>query len=240
MLDLVAEEPAIRARLASILSPGDLLLFGGSALIRNYDGTPAAATNSLYVLDSSGTLLDRYDKAHLVPLGEYVPARPLMTPPRPRPADARRHRLPPRAGTADARAARLSRGGHPDLLRDHLSRQGRRRGASSGVDRQHLERCVVRHVGTTGASGTGAAARDRGRTADRARHADRDQRGDRRARPDRRQHRPASGRGEVAADAAAAAADAVRALCPLDEFRLRLAVACGRGRIAAAALTAGI
>jgi apolipoprotein N-acyltransferase len=79
VLDLVAEQPAIRARLASILSPGDLLLFGGSALIRNADGSPAAATNSLYVLDSSGRLLDRYDKAHLVPLGEYVPARPLMS-----------------------------------------------------------------------------------------------------------------------------------------------------------------
>ncbi len=79
VLDLVAEEPALRAHLASILSPGDLLLFGGEALIRNADGTPAAATNSLYVLDSTATLRGRYDKSHLVPLGEYVPARPLMT-----------------------------------------------------------------------------------------------------------------------------------------------------------------
>lgn len=77
--DLVDEEPAVRARLASVLSPGDLLLFGGEALIRNTDGTPAAATNSLFVLDSAGTLHGRYDKSHLVPLGEYVPARPLMT-----------------------------------------------------------------------------------------------------------------------------------------------------------------
>ena len=79
VLDLVAEEPAVRAHLASILSPGDLLLFGGEALIRNADGTPAEATNSLFVLDSAGTLRGRYDKSHLVPLGEYVPARPLMT-----------------------------------------------------------------------------------------------------------------------------------------------------------------
>ena len=79
VLDLVAEQPAIRARLASILAPGDLLLFGGEALIRNADGSPAAGTNSLYVLDSTGRLLNRYDKAHLVPLGEYVPARPLMS-----------------------------------------------------------------------------------------------------------------------------------------------------------------
>lgn len=79
VLDLVAEQPQVRARLASILASGDLLLFGGSALIRNTDGSPANATNSLYVLDSTGRLLDRYDKAHLVPLGEYVPARPLMS-----------------------------------------------------------------------------------------------------------------------------------------------------------------
>ena len=79
VLDLVAEEPAIRTHLASLLSPGDLLMFGGEALIRNGDGSPAAATNSLYVLDSSGRLLDRYDKSHLVPLGEYLPARPLMS-----------------------------------------------------------------------------------------------------------------------------------------------------------------
>ena len=79
VLDLVAEDPALRAHLASILAPGDLLLFGGEALIRNFDGTPAAATNSLFVLDSGANLLGRYDKSHLVPLGEYVPARPLMT-----------------------------------------------------------------------------------------------------------------------------------------------------------------
>lgn len=77
--DLVAEDPAARAHLASLLSPGDLLLFGGIALIRNPDGTPAEATNSLYVLDADANLLGRYDKSHLVPLGEYVPARPLMT-----------------------------------------------------------------------------------------------------------------------------------------------------------------
>ncbi len=79
VLDLVAEDPALRAHLASFLSPGDLLLFGGESLIRNFDGTPAAATNSLFVLDSNANLLGRYDKSHLVPLGEYVPARPLMT-----------------------------------------------------------------------------------------------------------------------------------------------------------------
>jgi apolipoprotein N-acyltransferase len=72
-------DPALRARLASVLGPGDLLLFGGVAAIRDADGQLTALTNSLFAIDAAGTLLGRYDKAHLVPLGEYVPARQLMT-----------------------------------------------------------------------------------------------------------------------------------------------------------------
>lgn len=76
---LVEEDAGIRARLASVLQPGDLLLFGGVSLIRDAGGRVTAATNSLYAIDSAARLHGRYDKAHLVPLGEYVPARPLMT-----------------------------------------------------------------------------------------------------------------------------------------------------------------
>lgn len=75
---LVEEDPALRARLASVLGPGDLLLFGGVAAVRNARGEVTALTNSLFVLDAKGNLHGRYDKAHLVPLGEYVPARALM------------------------------------------------------------------------------------------------------------------------------------------------------------------
>lgn len=75
---LVEEDPALRARLAASLRAGDLLLFGGVAAIRDGQGMVTALTNSLFVLDAAGVLHGRYDKAHLVPLGEYVPARAVM------------------------------------------------------------------------------------------------------------------------------------------------------------------
>ncbi|QXQ06849.1 apolipoprotein N-acyltransferase [Sphingosinicellaceae bacterium] len=74
----VEDDPQVRAVLASVLKPGDLLMFGGEALVRDTHGEITAATNSLFVLDSAGILHGRYDKAHLVPLGEYVPARGIM------------------------------------------------------------------------------------------------------------------------------------------------------------------
>ena len=76
---LVEEDPALRRRLASVLGPRDLLLFGGVAANRAANGEIVTLTNSLFALDSSGKIHGRYDKAHLVPLGEYVPARALMT-----------------------------------------------------------------------------------------------------------------------------------------------------------------
>ena len=75
----VEEDPAIRARLAAVLRRDDLLLFGGLAINRDNAGNVVSLTNSLFVLDATGKLQGRYDKAHLVPLGEYVPARALMT-----------------------------------------------------------------------------------------------------------------------------------------------------------------
>jgi apolipoprotein N-acyltransferase len=38
-----------------------------------------AATNSVYALEPLGRIVGRYDKAHLVPYGEYLPMRPVLS-----------------------------------------------------------------------------------------------------------------------------------------------------------------
>jgi apolipoprotein N-acyltransferase len=44
------------------------------------DGQLSGAGNSVWSLDSRGALGQRYDKAHLVPYGEYLPMRTLLAP----------------------------------------------------------------------------------------------------------------------------------------------------------------
>ena len=68
-----------RARAASMVGPGDVLLTGGIAL-NSSDGTRVtSAANSVFVFGQGGRLFGRYDKAHLVPYGEYLPMRPLLS-----------------------------------------------------------------------------------------------------------------------------------------------------------------
>ena len=80
-LDWYLEPPAFtRARLAGLLGPGDLMLTGAVKLEPNSDRTDVlGARNSLFVLDRQGRLGPRYDKAHLVPYGEYLPMRPILS-----------------------------------------------------------------------------------------------------------------------------------------------------------------
>lgn len=61
------------------VSERDVLLTGGIAL-RSKDGIQvSSAANSVFVLGEGGLFVGRYDKAHLVPYGEYLPMRPILS-----------------------------------------------------------------------------------------------------------------------------------------------------------------
>jgi apolipoprotein N-acyltransferase len=68
-----------RIRATSLLGPGDRLLTGGIAVQRTNGGSGLRAENSIYALGPGGRIIGRYDKAHLVPYGEYLPMRPLLS-----------------------------------------------------------------------------------------------------------------------------------------------------------------
>jgi apolipoprotein N-acyltransferase len=72
-------EPDARVALAEILGPQDLLLTGGPSAKPTADGAHYIYHNSVFALDPSGELRWRYDKAHLVPFGEYLPLRAILT-----------------------------------------------------------------------------------------------------------------------------------------------------------------
>ena len=69
----------VRARIAAMLGPRDIVLAGGNGLQFDDRGQLSAVSNSVLAIDANAALLGRYDKAHLVPWGEYLPARPIMS-----------------------------------------------------------------------------------------------------------------------------------------------------------------
>jgi apolipoprotein N-acyltransferase len=68
-----------RTRATALLGPGDALLTGGIAITARDGVHVDGAANSVYALGPGGRILGRYDKAHLVPYGEYLPMRPVLS-----------------------------------------------------------------------------------------------------------------------------------------------------------------
>ena len=80
-------EPEWLERVADLEKPGDLLMTGGAKVYfkergRGFfqDRTLIGANNSAWVVTPDARLIARYDKAHLVPYGEYLPMRNLLAP----------------------------------------------------------------------------------------------------------------------------------------------------------------
>jgi apolipoprotein N-acyltransferase len=72
-------EPDARMELAALLGPHDLLITGGPSVILDpQGGDDDVYHNSVFALDAASVIRWRYDKAHLVPFGEYLPARPVL------------------------------------------------------------------------------------------------------------------------------------------------------------------
>ncbi len=70
----------LRWRMARLLGPQDLLMTGGTALQFDRMGRALTATNSVFAVDHRARIVGRYDKAHLVPYGEYLPMPWLLKP----------------------------------------------------------------------------------------------------------------------------------------------------------------
>ena len=69
-----------RLRLTTLMGSKDILLTGSNRLIFDKQGQLTAARNSMTAMDAEGNILGDYDKAHLVPYGEYLPLKWLLTP----------------------------------------------------------------------------------------------------------------------------------------------------------------
>ncbi|MDX2209720.1 MAG: apolipoprotein N-acyltransferase [Sphingopyxis sp.] len=70
---------AARARITDLMNPNDIMLLGALKLELDKTGEVVGARNAVMTIDATGRLGPRYDKAHLVPYGEYLPMRPVLS-----------------------------------------------------------------------------------------------------------------------------------------------------------------
>lgn len=77
---LLEEEAGLRRFLMRAVGPRDVLLTGGIALEYDAAGRAIGGRNSVFALGPDTLIKARYDKAHLVPYGEYLPMRAILTP----------------------------------------------------------------------------------------------------------------------------------------------------------------
>ena len=73
----LTQDPGTLAAIAELLPEGTALATGAFREEYPPDGD-RAVYNTIYVIGEDGTILDAYDKVHLVPFGEYLPAGDLL------------------------------------------------------------------------------------------------------------------------------------------------------------------
>jgi len=69
----LTREPDALAQIAGLLKPSTELITGAVRPAANASERNPRAYNSVYVIDSDGSIRSIYDKVHLVPFGEYLP-----------------------------------------------------------------------------------------------------------------------------------------------------------------------
>jgi apolipoprotein N-acyltransferase len=77
-LRLLELKPESRSALVALLGPHDILITGGDSVTLDLHGSDDVYHNSVFALNGAGNLLWRFDKAHLVPFGEYLPVRSIL------------------------------------------------------------------------------------------------------------------------------------------------------------------
>jgi apolipoprotein N-acyltransferase len=76
---LLAREPQALAQISALLKPSTILITGAArAEDASGESRRTLYFNSIHVVASDGTILDSYDKVHLVPFGEYLPFKELF------------------------------------------------------------------------------------------------------------------------------------------------------------------
>ncbi len=75
---LFEQEPEYRAEVTGLVQRLKTPLLFGSPALRYYPNGRPYLLNSAYLLSKEGRILNRYDKQHLVPFGEYIPLRFLL------------------------------------------------------------------------------------------------------------------------------------------------------------------
>jgi len=75
----LTREPDALSTIADMLPPDTTLITGAARPAEPAPGrSEKRAYNSVYMIDSSGSILATYDKLHLVPFGEYLPFQDLL------------------------------------------------------------------------------------------------------------------------------------------------------------------